>query len=230
MKISKGKTLAEEIYSTVTPDVMKTIEATEAHKEQSDKVNKELDKEAEKFVKDTEKVNKEVKSITKKKLHMSESLEEDTEEYVDEFTDVYREIAHEFPDYQRKTSYNRDETVGIVKFYIDDEEDKKTAVSMAKKYPEASVEIKDDYIEITAPTRRKASDSKTYHDLFDEIYAQLTADGDKYDIWGKFSDNIGAGYAVNQIGSVGGSDENIITITVDPEKAAQEKADRKSVV
>ena len=74
MKISKGKTLAEEIYSTVTPDVMKTIEATEAHKEQSDKVNKELDKEAEKFVKDTEKVNKEVKSITKKKLHMSESL------------------------------------------------------------------------------------------------------------------------------------------------------------
>lgn len=216
MKTKRVKTLAEAIQEVVTPDIMATIRATEKHKEEADKAHKEADDKGKKFVKDTEKAMKEAEKKSKK-LTLSEDYEED--EYINVFSRVYGDLTRAFPDAERHTAFNRKETEGTVKFILD-RDDIEEAKAIAGKYIGVNVDIDDNVITVTAPTKRKASDSVTVHDLFDEIHAQLTADGDKYDIWGKESDNKGVGYlagevAGSQIGEVGGDfDRDTITVTV----------------
>lgn len=224
MEIKKNKTLAEAIQETVTPDVMATIESTEKHKEEADKANAEAQKAADEFAKGEEKYAKK-SADNSKKLKLSEDLDEAVEdEYVNVFGEVYGDLVNQFPNARTRSGFNKEETEGFVKIILPDDADKEIAKSIADKNG-CEFSSTDRVVTIVAPTRRKKSDSVTVHDLYDEIHAQLTADGDKYDIWGKFSDNKGAGYGYS--GQVGHErhdfDKNTITVTVDPKREGEDK-------
>lgn len=224
MEIKKDKTLAEAIQETVTPDVMATIESTEKHKEEADKANAEAQKATDEFVKGEEKYAKK-SADNSKKLKLSEDLDEAVEdEYVNVFGEVYGDLVNQFPNARTRSGFNKEETEGFVKIILPDDADKEIAKSIADKNG-CEFSSTDRVVTIVAPTRRKKSDSVTVHDLYDEIHAQLTADGDKYDIWGKFSDNKGAGYGYSgQVGHEGHDfDKNTITVTVDPKREGEDK-------